>query len=234
MKKKQVTKGLVLIPAYNEAGRITPVIQQALAFLPVLVVDDGSSDETAQQAQQAGAQVISYQPNKGKGVALKTGIRCALDDAYDFVITLDSDGQHDPQEIPLFIKAFDHKRSDLIIGRRNFSKMPPTRRLANTLGTKLFSWATRKTIHDNQSGYRLIGRRLMQALLAADETGYEFEVEMIVICLLRRYKLDWVPISTIYADEKSHIKPAQHLSKFISVCLKARQTLKEKANIHVG
>ena len=171
--------------------------------MPVLVIDDGSTDDTLKQAESAGAQVISYQPNRGKGVALKTGIQYALDHDYDFVITLDSDGQHAPHEIPLFQKAHKRKPADLIIGRRNFSKMPPTRRLANTLGTWLFSWAVRKTIEDNQSGYRLIGRRLMEEMLAAAETGYEFEVEMIVLCLLRRYKMDWVPISTIYADEES-------------------------------
>lgn len=234
MKKKPDSKGLILIPAYNEESRVGPVVKQAQEHLPVLVIDDGSTDETARQAEQAGTQVITYQPNQGKGVALKTGIRHALDNGYDFVITLDSDGQHDPQEIPLFTKAFNRKKSDLIIGKRNFSKMPPTRRLANTLGTMLFSWAARKTIHDNQSGYRLIGRRLMEALLTADETGYEFEVEMIVLCLLRHFRLDWVPISTIYADEESHIKAIPHLKKFIGVCLKARQTLKNKVNMQAS
>ena len=222
-------KGLILIPAYNEGARVRAVAEQALGYLPVLVVDDGSVDDTARQAELAGAQVVSYRPNRGKGIALKTGIQYALDHGYDFIITLDSDGQHDPQEIPLFLNALQDQSGDLIIGRRNFSQMPLTRRLANTLGTRLFSWAVKESILDNQSGYRLIGRRLMEELLTSDESGYEFEVEMIVLCLLRSYKLDWVPIRTIYADEESHIKAISHLKKFIGVCLKARQTMKDAA-----
>jgi glycosyltransferase involved in cell wall biosynthesis len=139
------------------------------------------------------------------------------------VLTLDADGQHDPQEMPAFLHAYQERGADLIIGARDFTSMPFSRRLANTLGKALFSWAMRQTIRDNQSGYRLISRRLLEAVLASPESGFEFEVEMIVICAERDYRLDWVPIRTIYAGEGSHIQPGKHVRKFIEVALQTRK-----------
>ncbi|HSN76998.1 MAG TPA: glycosyltransferase family 2 protein, partial [Anaerolineae bacterium] len=91
---------LALIPAYNEAQRIAPVIAATLQHLPALVVDDGSRDDTAGVAEAAGATVLRQAPNQGKGAALRAGLRWALDRRYDAVLTLDADGQHDPAEIP--------------------------------------------------------------------------------------------------------------------------------------
>ncbi len=220
-------RGLVLIPAYNEERSIAVVVSSAKKYLPVLVVDDGSIDETARRASIAGATVLPNGQNQGKGAALQAGFKHAIEQGYDFVITLDGDGQHDPDELPLFLKAYATKRLDMIIGRRDFSLMPTVRRVSNTLGTKIFSWATGKTIPDNQSGYRLISRRLLKALHEPDERGFEFEVEMIISCILHGYKMKWVPIRTIYADEKSHIHPLRHAVKFMQVSLKAHRLLKK-------
>ncbi len=130
---------LALIPGYEEGPRIGPVVEATRAHLPVLVVDDGSSDDTAANAEAAGAEVIRQVPNQGKGAALRAGFRRALDEGYDAVLTLDADGQHDPAEIPRFVAAFDAPgasgpRPELIIGRRDFARMPPVRRLSNTVG----------------------------------------------------------------------------------------------------
>jgi glycosyltransferase involved in cell wall biosynthesis len=100
----------VLIPAYNEERSIAVVVRKALQYLPVLVVDDGSHDGTVSAASQAGAAVISHQKNEGKGASLMTGFTQALQQGSDFVITLDADGQHDPQEIPAFLQAYAHRR----------------------------------------------------------------------------------------------------------------------------
>ena len=228
MNAKKENKGLVLIAAYNEERRIGAVVCAAKAYLPVLVVDDGSTDGTAKQAKKAGAMVNSYRKNQGKGVALQTGIRQALDAGYDFIITLDGDGQHDPQEIPAFLEAYRNGRQDLIIGKRDFRKMPTVRRISNTLGTLLFSWAVAHRIPDNQSGYRLVSRRLMEVLHKSAEPGYEFEVEMIVYCLMHGYPIGWVGIRTIYGDEKSKIHPLHHLRKFIQVSLRARSMMRRE------
>lgn len=224
----QENKILAIIPAYNEARRIGPVIRQACEYLPVLVVDDGSVDETATIATQAGAQVARQVPNQGKGAALRRGFREALDGGYRAVITLDADGQHDPQEIAAFLLAYRQQGDDLIIGKRDFSRMPGSRRLANTLGTALFSWAMGQSIADNQSGYRLISRELMEAMLSSSEQGFEFEVEMIVTAAERGMRVGWVPIRTIYAGESSHIQPLKHVTQFLRVVLEARQRMRRQ------
>ena len=217
---------LVVVPAFNEAGRIGVVVRGARAHLPVLVVDDGSTDDTAAEGEAAGASVVSQRPNQGKGAALRAGFRWALEQGFDAVITLDGDGQHDPAAIPAFLAARTLAGDALVIGCRDFRRMPLSRRLANSLGGRAFSWAVGRDIPDNQSGYRLIDRHLMGALLASRETGFAFEVEMITTCIRGRWPMVWVPIRTIYAGERSHIRPAAHLASFVRVVREARRTVR--------
>ena len=219
-------KILGIIPAYNEERRIAKVVLGALEHTPVLVLDDGSQDKTSQIAEKAGAQVIRQAPNQGKGVALRRGFQEALISGYEAVITLDADGQHDPGEIPTFVNAYRTSVADLIIGERDFNQIPPVRRLANSLGRWIFSWAVGHPIPDNQSGYRLLSQRMMEAVLGSQESGFEFEVEMIVICLQSGYSLEWVPIKTIYQDEGSHIHPLQHIFEFTRMVLQTRRRMK--------
>jgi glycosyltransferase involved in cell wall biosynthesis len=219
---------VALIPAHNEAGAIVRVVRAARRHVPVLVVDDGSTDATPELAEQSGAAVIRQAPNQGKGTALRAGFAAALRDAAEAVVTLDGDGQHDPAEIPAFLDARARREGDgepveLIIGRRTFRTMPPVRRLANWLGTLTLSAALGRWIADNQSGYRLVGRRLMAAMLDSREPGFSFEVEMIAVCLREGWSIDWVPIRTIYGDERSHIRPARHLREFLAVTGRARR-----------
>jgi glycosyltransferase involved in cell wall biosynthesis len=223
MQPKHEETILILVPANNEAARIGPVITAAKQFLPLLVVDDGSRDETASLVEQLGVNVYRQIPNQGKGAALRSGFKLALEKGYQAVITMDADGQHDPQEIPGFLDTYFKTRADLIIGSRDFSKMPFTRKLANMLGGIAFSWAVRHPVRDNQSGYRLISRRLMEKMLESTESGFEFEVEMVVVCLKNQFRLDWVPIQTIYMDQGSHIQPLAHLWHFIRIIIKTRK-----------
>jgi glycosyltransferase involved in cell wall biosynthesis len=212
---------LALIPAHNEASRIAPVVEGARRHLEVLVVDDGSADDTARVAEAAGARVLRQPENRGKGEALKAGFRKALADGAAAVVTLDADGQHDPAEIPAFLAA--DPSAQLVIGVREFRDMPPARRLANLLGKRVLGWAIGREILDNQSGYRLVGRRLMEAMLASEEPGFAFEVEMIVECARRGWAIEWVPIRTIYGDEKSHINPVTHLARFLTLAVRIRR-----------
>jgi len=216
-------KILALIPAYNEGAAVRVVAEHSARFLPVLVVDDGSSDDTLLHARASGVEVLEQKPNQGKGAALRAGFRLALERGYAAVLTLDADGQHDPQEIPAFLTAFQAQSPDLIIGARDFSQMPPARRVGNSLGRAMFSWAMGADIPDNQSGYRLISRGLMENLLASQQQGYEFEVEMIAVCVREGMKLAWVPIRTIYGEEKSHIQPFKHILRFFDLVLRVRQ-----------
>ena len=219
---------VALIPGYNEAPRIGPVIEAARAHLRVIVVDDGSSDGTAEAAQAAGATVIEQRPNQGKGAALRAGFRQALaDDAVEAILTLDADGQHDPAEIPAFLAAgAAEPQPDLVIGRRNFRAMPPARRLSNVIGGRAFSWAVGREIPDNQSGYRLVSRRLAEATLASDEPGFAFEVEQITSCIRMGGTIAWVPIRTIYAGAPSHIRPLAHLREFVRIVRQARRDVR--------
>jgi glycosyltransferase involved in cell wall biosynthesis len=222
------TRILALVPAHDEAQRIGAVVEGARRHVPVLVVDDGSTDETAAAAERAGATVVAQSPNQGKGAALRAGFAAALARDAEAVVTLDGDGQHDPAEIPAFLGAYARRAIEgeavqLIVGKRDFRRMPPIRRLANGLGTVVLSAAVGRWIADNQSGYRLIGRRLMQAMLDSREDGFAFEVEMIAVCLRERWPIDWLPIRTIYAGEPSHIKPGQHLREFLAVSKQARR-----------
>jgi glycosyltransferase involved in cell wall biosynthesis len=217
---------LALIPGYQEGPRIADVVERARVYLPVVVVDDGSTDDTAARAGAAGATVLRQVPNAGKGAALRAGFRHALDDGAEAVVTLDADGQHDPAEIPRFLAAFEDGRPELVVGRRDFSEMPPVRRLSNTLGGWVFSAAVGRRVADNQSGYRLIGRRLMTALLDSDESGFEFEVEMIARCIALGLPMAEVPITTIYGGEPSHIRPWRHFTQFLRVSRDARRIVR--------
>ena len=165
-------------------------------------------------------------PNAGKGAALRTGFRYALEHGAVAVVTLDADGQHDPTEIPVFLAAFAAGRPELIIGRRDFGSMPVVRRVSNTLGGWIFSAAVGRRVADNQSGYRLIGRRLMTALLDSTESGFAFEVEMIARCIALDLPMTEVPIRTIYAGEPSHIRPWSHLTGFLRVSRDARRIVR--------
>ena len=219
---------LVLVPAHNESTRIGAVITAALRSLPVLVVDDGSTDDTSGVAEEAGATVIVQAPNQGKGAALRAGFRWAIEHEIEAVVTVDGDGQHDPAEIPGFLGAYARRTvggdpTELIVGQRHFSSMPTVRRMANVLGTAVLSAALGRWIPDNQSGYRLVGRRLMNAMLDSREDGFALEVEMIAVCLRERWPIGWVPIRTIYADETSHIQSRRHLREFLDVTRRARR-----------
>lgn len=212
---------LALIPANNEADRIEPVISRALAYLPVLVVDDGSEDDTAAVAEASGATVVQHGVNLGKGDALRTGFAWAIAHDYEAVLTLDADGQHDPDDIPKFLRALEEDQGDLIIGSRDLNQIPLVRRVANRVGRVTLSWALGQPIVDNQSGFRLVTRPVLE-ILSPTVGGFEFEVEMIAQTLAAGLRLAWVPIRTIYADHRSHIRPIGHAVRFFQTAWRLR------------
>jgi glycosyltransferase involved in cell wall biosynthesis len=217
---------VALIPAYNAEAFVGDVIRRARAHVPVIAVNDGSRDATLAALRATDATVIDQQPNQGKGVALQTGFRAALQLGAAAVIQLDADGQHDPSEIPLFLAKFRATGADLIIGERDFSAMPLVRRMSNTIGRRAFSWAMGRRVPDNQSGFRLLSRRLMDAVLSSGERGFEFEMDMIVVCVKRGWPIEGVPIRTIYGEEKSNIKPVQHVVSFFRMVGQARRAVR--------
>jgi glycosyltransferase involved in cell wall biosynthesis len=207
---------LALIPAWNEGSRLGPVVEATRRYLPVLVVDDGSQDDTVAVANGAGATVVSHVRNQGKGVALTTGFEWALERGYEGVLTLDADGQHDPNDIPKFLTAHQTGRWDLIIGKRRFDQMPFPRGYTNPFGSWLLSLALQERIPDNQSGFRLHHRRLLEDLDLIT-TGFELEVEIIIQAICRGMRIGWVEIRTIYGDEPSYFHPLKDSARFLGM-----------------
>jgi len=213
---------IVLIPAFNEQRAITPVVEQAAALLPVVVVDDGSTDDTGQRAAAAGAHILRHPTNHGKGAALRTGFHWALEQQARAVITLDADGQHNPAHIPEFVEAHLQTGAHLVIGRRDFRRMPFPRTFTNPFGSWLLSLAVGEPIYDNQSGYRLHHRRLLKAIDQAT-VGFEFEVEVIGTALRNDLIVAWVEIDTIYGTETtSYFHPVLDSLRFLVTVWRAR------------
>jgi glycosyltransferase involved in cell wall biosynthesis len=207
---------LALVPAYNEARYIADVVKGVLKHVPVVVVDDGSSDGTGAAAAMAGARVIVHKTNQGKGKTLNTAFDYAVQRGATAVITLDADGQHDPDEIPLFIQAFRSGRGDIIIGRRTFSRMPRRNQFGNRVGTWLISKALGEYIPDNQSGYRLLSTEVLRAI-RPKASRFEAEVEILVRARFAGFRLAWVPIKTIYGDKVSHYQPLSDSLLFLKL-----------------
>jgi len=207
---------IALIPAYNEARFIGDVVERTLKHIPVVVIDDGSSDATGAAAALAGAKVLAHVKNQGKGKALLTGFDYAINRRVDAAITLDADGQHDPDEIPLFIEAFRAGKGDIIIGQRQYSQMPTKSRFGNRFGSFLLRLAMGRPIPDNQSGYRLFSRVAMEKVRPTS-TRFEAEVEMLLRADFAGLTVGWVPIKTIYNEKKSHFRPVQDSVLFLKM-----------------
>lgn len=207
---------IALIPAYNEARYIADVVRRTLVHVPVVVIDDGSTDGSGAAAALVGAKVLAHSTNQGKGKALNTGFDYAVQRGVAAAITLDADGQHDPDEIPAFIAAFRAGQGDVIIGQRTFAQMPAKSQFGNRVGTFLLGVAMGQPVPDNQSGYRLLSRAVL-AQVRPNSTRFEAEVEILLRAQMAGFRLAWVPIKTIYNDKKSHFRPLHDSALFLKM-----------------
>ena len=219
---------IALMPAYNEARFIASVVQHVAQFVPIVVIDDGSNDGTGDIAEAAGATVVKHTTNQGKGKALNTGFDYAVAGGVSAAITIDADGQHDPEEIPAFIQAFREDRGDVIIGQRTFSRMPLKSRFGNRIGTWLLSLAMGRHIPDNQSGYRLVRREVMQ-VIRPSSTRFEAEVELLLRAQLAGFRVVWIPIKTIYNEKVSHYRPIRDSVLFLKMVWRIGQARRRGA-----
>ncbi|ACS89077.1 glycosyltransferase family 2 protein [Thermococcus sibiricus] len=206
-------KTLIVIPAYNEELTIGSVVALAKKFGDVLVVDDGSFDRTSEIAREAGAVVIRHEVNKGKGQALRTGFEYALSKEYDVVVTLDADGQHNPDEIPLLLEPIVKGKADLVIGSRYLNgskkKIPLYRRLGLWVLNKGTKVAAGVGV-DSQSGFRAISEKALEKL-DLNSPDYSVETDMIVKARGEGLKIMEVPISVRYDVPRKHKKnPLSH------------------------
>lgn len=208
-----------IIPAYDEEKHIGDVVRRTRAKLDhVLVIDDGSSDATAERAGEAGAEVVRHEQNRGKGESIKTGLRYWLDRQFTWVFVLDADGQHLPEEIDRFIHAAHSDGASLLIGNRmrDTSSMPFVRRLVNRWMSNRISRACGQDIPDTQCGFRMIHRHLIPELLGGSER-FDYETEMLIITSRKGFRIESVPVSTVYSDEVSSIHPIRDTIRFFKL-----------------
>lgn len=190
----------VIIPAYNEETTIHEVIIKTKSFVPtIIVVDDGSLDNTTQEAARAGAIVLQHKVNLGKGAALKTGCDYAVQQGAQKIITMDADGQHDPKEISSFISALD-KHQIAFGSRKKPESMPVVFKFGNMVLTKTLQILYGVTVEDSQCGYRSFKADSYKNL-RWEATDYYVETEMAIRAGKTKLKHVTIPIETIYADK---------------------------------
>ena len=208
------------IPAYHEEVHVRAVAERVCAQLDhVLVIDDGSGDATAARAREGGAEVIVHPENRGKGEALKTGLRHWLErPEIEFILLLDSDGQHLPEEIGRFFNAAATTGASLLIGSRmdDVRQMPFVRRTVNRYMSHRISRLCEQEVPDTQCGYRMVHRDLVPYLLAGT-SRFDYETEMLIVASRAGFRIASVPISTIYSDEVSSIRPVRDTIRFFQL-----------------
>ncbi len=201
-----------LVPAHNARETIGAVVAGTKRHVPyVLVVDDGSEDTTNAEAARAGAVVIRHLNNRGKGEALKTGFRFLLARGFDAVLTLDADGQHDPDDIPTLVSRFEEATAGIVIGTRmaGRSKIPRYRLIPNLVGNFFLSRASGQPIKDSQCGMRLYAARVLRSITIAC-SRFDAEAEILIKAGRLGFSFAFVPIATIYPEGgKTHFIPVK-------------------------
>jgi glycosyltransferase involved in cell wall biosynthesis len=212
----------VVIPSYNEAREIARLVSGVRKQgLDVLVVDDGSTDETVKLAEGAGAKVLSNVTNHGKGTSLIRGFNHALQNGFDAVIAMDGDGQHLPEDIPNFLVKAEHSDSGIFIGNRmdKPKNMPWYRLVTNRAMSSFISAVTGQHIPDTQCGFRLLKKEVLERM-DLKTSNYEIESEMLIKAARAGFRIESVPISTVYSGEKSKINPFVDTLRFIKYVIK--------------
>ncbi len=217
---------MILIPAFNAAKSVGDVVRASKELVPdVVVINDGSRDETAAVARAAGAEVVDHPQNRGKGAGLKTGFAYAIKNGYDLVVTLDADGQHLPREIPKFLESRKETKADLIIGGRAhlFGEMLPRRRLANRFSAWTIAKASKTGITDSQSGFRLYSANLLRNVRLHTD-GFDLESEVIVRAGVGGFKVITIPIDLGFVNgiSTSHYKPLKDTLRIAWTVTRAR------------
>lgn len=206
-------KTIVIIPAFNEQAAIGDVVRKSLQYADdVLVVDDGSADDTSQIASDAGASVLRHPTNFGKGVSLRDAFKKV--DGYDIVVTIDGDGQHNPDEIPVLIKPIEENEADFVNGSRYINGFDENTPAYRRVGQRVLDIATNVTagtsVTDSQSGFRAFSGKTINCYKFRDP-GFGIESEMIADAAENNLRILEVPITVKYDVENSSTKgPVTH------------------------
>jgi glycosyltransferase involved in cell wall biosynthesis len=206
-------KIIAVIPCLNEEQFINDVVAKTLKHVDkVIVVDDGSKDATARVAQEAGAEVVSHPRSQGAGAATRTGFETALKYGADIVVTLDGDGQHNPDEISRLLAPVLEGQADLVIGSRFLdpaTNMPAYRKLGIDTITWLYNWGSPVRVSDSQSCFRAHTRKLLEAVKIS-RSDFSFSIEVLVKSRRLGFAIAEVPISCLYHASGSTMDPLSH------------------------
>lgn len=212
----------ILIPSYNEERTIGGIVRKLKERnFTVYVVDDGSSDSTADKAASDGAIVVKNGKNMGKGAALRIGFARILDEGrFDSVVIMDGDDQHDVNDIAQLTDKARESGADLVLGNRmqDTSRMPIIRIATNRFMSWLLSVMTGRDIPDTQCGFRLIKTELLKKI-GLRSSNYDIDSEMILGAAKAGFKIDSAPIKTVYGNEKSKINPFVDTLRFIRLLI---------------
>ncbi len=202
---------VVVIPCLNEREGLQALIKSVQQFLPhVIVVDDGSTDGTAEQAANTGAEVVQHPHSLGKGAALKRGWRRARARGFGWALTMDGDGQHAADDIPVFLEQAGHTQAPLIVGNRMLQAdaMPLVRRWTNRWMSGRLSKLTGRNLPDSQCGFRLVRLQALDGMVFETD-HFEIESEMLVRFAEAQLAIEFVPVRVIYGARQSKIHVLQ-------------------------
>lgn len=212
--------GIVIVPTYNNAGTLASILEGVLAYSDeVLVVNDGSSDDTASiLARYPEVRVLTHPTNRGKGTALMNGLSLAQREGYRYAITIDSDGQHYPDDLPRFIEAIERQPDTLLVGERNLEaeNMPSKNSFANKFSNFWYRLQTGIKLGDTQSGYRLYPLERIKVRGWYYTAKYEYELEAIVYAAWGGTPVANIPIRVYYPPREervSHFRPLRDFTR---------------------
>ena len=212
----------ILIPCHNESQAIGGLVEKIKGLsLDVVVVDDGSADGTGAIAKSKGAYVLTIAQRGGKGNAMRKGFDHIVSQGYDALIVMDGDGQHAVEDVPKFIEHFKTSQASVINGNRmgNNKNMPFVRRVTNRFMSWMISRVCGQKVLDSQCGFRLIGCGVLR-VIKLTSTNFEIESEILIKSSRKGFKIDSVPVQTIYQDEQSKIHPVKDTIRFFKYLLR--------------
>jgi glycosyltransferase involved in cell wall biosynthesis len=222
--KSTEQKILAVIPCLDEAQFISDIVTRARKYADiVIVIDDGSTDNTAEAAEKAGAKVIKHITKQGAGAATRTAFEAAKRYDADILVTLDGDGQHNPDEIPQVLAPILHGDADLVIGSRflqpnrgqsqsvstNLKNVPKYRKFGIDVITWLYNFGSNVKVSDSQSCFRAHSRRVIEAINIT-ENGFGFSVQVLIQARRKNFVIEEVPVSCIYHRQGSSLNPVTH------------------------
>ena len=217
-------RAAIVVPALDAAptlGDVLAGVARAVPAAHAVVVDDGSTDDTSAVARAAGAHLIRFERNRGKGAALRAGIAWALAERLDAVVTIDADGQHDPACLPALLAALDC--ADVVIGTRarTGTRMPWHRRMSNSISSAAISRCAGTVLPDTQSGYRAISAAVLARVHPAGDR-YEYETDFLILAARAGFTITGVPVPTIYGAP-SHFRPVHDAMRVIATIWRHRR-----------